>query len=180
MRHLPLRGIGDARGLHFPKYDFPAQKNTIILYQYIHTNIRITMEEHLFLLTVFVILVLLLPGCTSTTGNNSIPNIMTDITIPKNDPIIGTWSYSHKDAEGDREITYIFNASGRYDATDFDYSTEHGPHSLGPKYGLWKAEGKNRYSLVDQAGFGGEPPDPFVYSPQNDTITRDGITLVRK
>jgi hypothetical protein len=101
-------------------------------------------------------------------------------TTHQGDPVIGTWIYRHEDSRGDREITYTFNSSGRYDATDFDYSYQFGPHSSGPKFGSWKTVGNNEYLVIDEAGFAGEPPDPFVYSPEKDVLTRHNITFVRK
>lgn len=101
-------------------------------------------------------------------------------TIPNNDPIVGTWVHSQKTSEWDQEFTYTFDNGGGYNATRFYFSTEHGPHSLGPGYGTWKSIGDNKYIVFDKAGAGaGESSDPFYYSPENDTLIRSSKIFVR-
>jgi hypothetical protein len=123
------------------------------------------MDKRVFRIGIYLIIVLLISGCTST---------------HQGDPVIGTWKYSYKDSQGDREITYIFNSTGGYERTDFDYSNQYGRHSPGPGFGSWKQMGNNNYMVIDKAGFAGESPDPFVYVPEKDVLTRHNITFVRE
>jgi hypothetical protein len=92
------------------------------------------------------------------------------------DPIIGQW-YSPPKSRGEELVYYNFKFSGRYNSSYTWHPASGDPVSI-QKYGIWRLIGHNKYALSDLSGRG-ESSDPLVYFPENDTITRAGITLNR-